>query len=135
MLRAWEGSEAAHGLGANSGADFAEAHNTIQLMTNLARSREGLVDITEGNSPVLVVELQDPAKIFDQVVCPFLSLRSRRRPGVKVHTGSWLSSWTLRPGPGSPKGRSPGRSMVTRATTRGPGIRKHVARTAPGPAQ
>jgi signal transduction histidine kinase len=34
----------------------------------------------------MVVEAQDPADTFDKVVRPFLSLRSRRRPELKVET-------------------------------------------------
>jgi signal transduction histidine kinase len=34
----------------------------------------------------MVVEPQDPAEIFENVVRPFLSLRSRRRPELKVET-------------------------------------------------
>jgi signal transduction histidine kinase len=86
LLRAWEGREASVRPGADSDADFAEMYRTIQLVANVARSGEGLVDIAEGKSPAMVVEPQPPAEIFDQVVQPFLSLRSRRRPEVKVET-------------------------------------------------
>ena len=86
LLRAWQESEAADGPGGDSDADFAEMYRTIQLVANVARSGEGLVDIAEGKSPAMVVEPQDPAEIFDQVVRPYLSLRSRRRPELKVET-------------------------------------------------
>jgi signal transduction histidine kinase len=86
LLRAWEESEAADTRGAESDAGFAEMYRTIQVVANVARSGEGLVDIAEGKLPVIVVEAQDPGEIFDQVVRPFLSLRSRRRPELKMET-------------------------------------------------
>lgn len=86
LVRAWEGREAAEGPEENSDADFAELYRTIQLVANVARSGEGLVDIAEGKSPAMIVEAHNPADLFDQVVRPFLSLRSRRRPELKVET-------------------------------------------------
>jgi len=86
LLRAWEGKEASDGPEADTDADFAEMYRTIQLVANVARSGEGLVDIAEGKSPAMVVAPQSPAEIFDQVVRPFLSLRSRRRPELKLET-------------------------------------------------
>ena len=86
LLRAWEGSEASDGAEESSEADFTEMYRTIQLVANVARSGEGLVDIAEGKSPAMVVEPHGPAEVFEQVVRPFLSLRSRRRPELKVET-------------------------------------------------
>ena len=86
LVRTWEGREASDGAEEDSEADFAEMYRTIQLVANVARSGEGLVDIAEGKSPTMIVELHSPAEIFDQVVRPFLSLRSRRRPELKLET-------------------------------------------------
>jgi hypothetical protein len=49
LLRAWEESEAADGPGADSDAGFAEMYRTIQLVANVARSGEGLVDTAEAS--------------------------------------------------------------------------------------
>ncbi|MEW6568575.1 MAG: ATP-binding protein [Chloroflexota bacterium] len=86
LLRAWEEREVSDGPVADMDADFAEMYRTIQLVASVARSGERLVDIAEGKVPAMIVEPQSPAEIFDQVVRPFLSLRSRRRPELKVET-------------------------------------------------
>ncbi len=86
LLRAWETGADRDASGESSEAEFAELYRTIQLVANVARSGEGLVDIAEGKSPALVVEPHNPAEVFEQLVRPFMSLRARRRTELVVET-------------------------------------------------
>ena len=86
LVRAWDEREAGEGPEESSDANFAELYRTIQLVANVARSGEGLVDIAEGKAPAMIVEPHKPADLFEQVVLPFLSLRAKRRRDLTLET-------------------------------------------------
>jgi signal transduction histidine kinase len=86
LLRAWEAEESLDATGTASEAQYVELYRTIQLVANVARSGEGLVDIAGGKSPPLGVEPHSPAEVFEQLIMPFISLRARRRPELVVET-------------------------------------------------
>lgn len=83
LVQAWETKEASE---ESADAEFAELYRTIQLAANVARSGGALVEIAEGRSPTVIVEPQDPAELFEQVVRPFLSLRAQRRSDLVLET-------------------------------------------------
>jgi len=83
LVRIWQ-TQADQGAEQGAEADFVELYRTIQLVATMSRSGDSLVDMAEGKSPIVALEPHDPVELFEQLVRPFLTLRARRRPELKV---------------------------------------------------
>jgi signal transduction histidine kinase len=84
LLNVWETAETESGESVATDAAFAELYRTIQVVSHVARTGGSLVDIAEGRSPVTMLEPHQPAILFEGAVRPFLALRARRRPELKL---------------------------------------------------